>query len=60
MAEISAFYYDFPVGPHFPGKVKVSIFDLKHCLHQGLNKTSLLTKFQNFWISHLRDMSMLA
>ena len=60
LAEISALYYHFPVRSHFSGKFKVSNFEVKLYPYQGLNKTSLPTKFQNFWANHLRDMSMLA
>ncbi len=57
LAEILPSYYNFPVGPHFFGKVKVSNFDLKLCQHQSLNRTSLPTQSQKFWINHLRDIN---
>ncbi len=60
LAEISTFYYNFPIGLHFSDKLKVSNLDLKLCPHEGLHQTSLPTKFQNFWINYLRDTSMLA
>jgi hypothetical protein len=44
-------------GPHLFGKIKVLNFDLKFCLHQGLNQTTLSTKFQNFRADYLRDMN---
>jgi hypothetical protein len=45
------------IWPHLFGKIKVSKFDLKFCLHQGLNQTTLSTKFQNFRADYLRDMN---
>jgi hypothetical protein len=60
LAEISTFYYNYPIRPHFSDKLKVSNLDLKFCPHEGLHQTRLSTKFQNFWIDYLRDTSMLA
>jgi len=60
LAEISTFYYNFPIGPHFSDKLKVSNLDLKLCPHEGLHQTSLPTKCQNIWTNYLRDTSMLA
>jgi hypothetical protein len=57
LAEILTSYYNFPVGPDFSSKVKVSNFDLKLCQHQSLNKTSLPTQSQKFSINHLRDIN---
>src|SRR5271163_4932080 len=56
LAEISTVYYNFPIGPYFSDNMKLLNLDLKFCLHQGLNQTSLPTKFQNFWTNYLRDM----
>jgi hypothetical protein len=58
LAEISTFYYDIPIGPHFSDKLKVWNLDLKLCAHEGLHQTSLPTKFQNFWINYLRDTTV--
>jgi hypothetical protein len=41
-------YRHFTIGPHVFGKVKISNFYLKLCLHQGLNKTNLPTKSPSF------------
>ncbi len=53
------FYYSFPIGPHFFDKIKVLNLDLKLCPHQDLTQTSFPTKFQNFWMDYLRDISIL-
>ncbi len=60
LAEISTFYYNFPLGPHFSDKLKVSNLDLKLCPHRDLYETSLSTKFQNLWMNYLRHTSILA
>jgi hypothetical protein len=56
LAEIPIVYYNFSVRPYFSDNMKLSNLDLKFCPHQGLNQTSLSTKFQNFWTNHLQDM----
>jgi hypothetical protein len=58
--EISTFYYNFPIGLYLSDGIKVMNLGLEFCPHQGLNETSLPTKFQNFWTDYLRDASMLA
>ena len=60
LAEISTFYFNFPIWRPFSDKLQVSNLGLKLCPHEGLHQTSLPTKFQKFWINYLRDASMLA
>ncbi len=57
LAVISIFYYNFPEGPHFSEKLKVSSFVMKLCTYQDLNQSSLSTKFQTFDIFCRYDMS---
>ncbi len=56
LAEISTFYSNFPQGPHFCDKLKVSSFDMKLCPYQGFNQSSSSTEFQRFWTKHSREM----
>jgi hypothetical protein len=58
LAEKSTIYYTFPIELYFLENMKLSNLDLKFCPRQGLDQTSLPTKFQNFWSNCLRDMDV--
>ncbi len=58
LAEIPIVYYNFPIEPYFSDNMKLSNLDLKFCPHEGLNQTSLPTKFQNFGIHYEPDTGM--